>query len=73
MSMGDQPASHLRQLEERAGITMQELRAMDAGDMDDVTEHCRGSFNNEAWLSEELSELGDRFDRVEETSHIGDE
>jgi len=46
---------------------MQELRAMDAGDMDGVTEHCYGDFDNEAWLSEELSELGDRFDRLEDT------
>lgn len=71
--MGDQIRDHLKQLENRAGITIQKLRAMESGDMDDVTEHCRGSFDNEAWLSEELEAMGDRFGRVEKANPAGNE
>lgn len=64
---------HLQQISDRAGITMQELRAMDEDTVDRVTEHFPGDFDNAEWLSAELEEMGDRFDRVEEAEQMAEE
>lgn len=66
--MGDSNSmrTHLTQLEKRAGAIMTELKAMDADEVPGTTEHCRGAFDNEVWLSEELQQVGNRFDRLED-------
>jgi len=72
--MGDQIRQHLQNISDRAGIVMNELRTMsDSEDLDRVTEHCYGDFDNEDWLSAELEEMGDRFDRLEEAEEMAEE
>ena len=57
---------YLKQLETRAGNIMQELRAMDDGQIDGTEEFDAGEFDNERWLSEELEEMGDQYDSLED-------
>lgn len=64
--MGDSLEERLENIEDRAAETLRELRAMDAGEATAITEHVRGDFHNEKWLSEELDDLGIRYDEIEE-------
>jgi hypothetical protein len=64
---------HLDDLEERAGIIMQERRAIEGGDLKQITEHFYGDFDNDEWLKAELEGMGERFDNVESSRRVGQE
>lgn len=65
--MGDQINDHLRRLSERANIALGELRTIDSSDeLERYTDYSTGEFDNGDWLSAELKEMGEQFDRMED-------